>query len=288
MNGSDRRSSERRIRWSAAPAGVAPRPVGDDEAPILDDRDAGRDPLHFVEFVGGEEDGSSRSSPVSRSSRSNSSCIRGSSPDVGSSRMTSSGRCIDGEQDADLLPIALGEGASRPLEVDLEPLDKLVEVGSVLHPAGLCSEVDVLLAGQARVERELAGEVSDASMDRHGVGHGVDPEDLCCTRVGWESPVRRRIVVVLPAPFGPRNPKISPSATMNSRPSTPRSFPNVLVRFSALTTTVMKRLLSPTPVSPPKTASCGYPLDLNRRGSGTRPRCRDGSAIQGWSNHLGP
>ena len=34
-----------------------------------------------------------------------------------------------------------------------------------------------------------------------------------------------RIVVVLPAPFGPRNPKTSPAPTEKLRSSTPRSCP---------------------------------------------------------------
>ena len=38
--------------------------------------------------------------------------------------------------------------------------------------------------------------------------------------VGSESPISMRIVVVLPAPFGPRIPKISPGQTSRSRWST--------------------------------------------------------------------
>src|SRR5208283_1360464 len=39
-------------------------------------------------------------------------------------------------------------------------------------------------------------------------------------------------VVVFPAPFGPRNPKTSPSSTRSVTPSTAVSPPNFLVRFS--------------------------------------------------------
>src|SRR4029079_11792716 len=38
--------------------------------------------------------------------------------------------------------------------------------------------------------------------------------------VGRISPSRHRMVVVFPAPFGPRNPKTPPSGTSRSRPST--------------------------------------------------------------------
>jgi hypothetical protein len=41
------------------------------------------------------------------------------------------------------------------------------------------------------------------------------------------------IVVVLPAPLGPRNPKTSPSLMWNVRLSTAVKSPNFLVRFSA-------------------------------------------------------
>ena len=44
------------------------------------------------------------------------------------------------------------------------------------------------------------------------------------------SPARMRIVVDLPAPFGPRNPTISPGRTLNETSATARCAPNVLFR----------------------------------------------------------
>ena len=41
-----------------------------------------------------------------------------------------------------------------------------------------------------------------------------------------------RMVVVLPAPFGPRKPRISPFSTLNEMPSTAVWRPYLLVRFS--------------------------------------------------------
>ena len=41
--------------------------------------------------------------------------------------------------------------------------------------------------------------------------------------VGRASPVNMRMVVVLPAPFGPRKPKTSPSRTAKSMPATATS-----------------------------------------------------------------
>ena len=48
--------------------------------------------------------------------------------------------------------------------------------------------------------------------------------------VGGMKPVIIRIVVDLPAPFGPRNPSTSPRSTENEIPSTARFGPNVLIR----------------------------------------------------------
>ncbi len=59
-------------------------------------------------------------------------------------------------------------------------------------------------------------------------------------------------------------------------------------RMPTLSRAIRGVLLSPIPVSPLKTASGGCRLGLIRRASGMRPGCRDGSAIQGRSNRLGP
>src|SRR5258705_13503711 len=48
--------------------------------------------------------------------------------------------------------------------------------------------------------------------------------------VGWSSPRITRMVVVLPAPFGPRKPVTMPGSTEQVRSSTARIRPNTLVR----------------------------------------------------------
>jgi len=55
--------------------------------------------------------------------------------------------------------------------------------------------------------------------------------------VGNARVVAIEMVVVLPAPFGPSNPKISPCFSSRSMPSraTTRSFDSILVRFSIST-----------------------------------------------------
>src|SRR5688572_17620876 len=50
--------------------------------------------------------------------------------------------------------------------------------------------------------------------------------------VGGMKPVIMRIVVDLPAPFGPRNPSTSPRSTLNETPSTARLGPKLFTRFS--------------------------------------------------------
>jgi len=47
-------------------------------------------------------------------------------------------------------------------------------------------------------------------------------------RSGVRSPSTHSIVVVLPAPLGPINPNISPSATLNDTSSTATTLPYVL------------------------------------------------------------
>src|SRR5699024_5874138 len=53
-----------------------------------------------------------------------------------------------------------------------------------------------------------------------------------CLRI----PSRMRIVVDLPAPFGPRKPWTSPGWTSRLRPSSARAEPQVLTRFEMLMT----------------------------------------------------
>jgi len=60
-----------------------------------------------------------------------------------------------------------------------------------------------------------------------GVPRDVKTRDLCRASVGRKNAVSIRIVVDLPAPSGPTRPKISPSATSRSRPSTATTSPNV-------------------------------------------------------------
>src|SRR5262245_38810239 len=72
---------------------------------------------------------------------------------------------------------------------------------------------------------------------------------------------RVRIVVVLPAPFGPRKPKTSPSLTVRSTSMTPRCSPYDLVSFSVWMTAVMCLSLSFLPAP----RCCSTEPQLQRR-----------------------
>ncbi len=56
------------------------------------------------------------------------------------------------------------------------------------------------------------------------------PATRAVPSVGRNRVVSIRTMVDLPAPLGPRNPKISPSSTTRSTPSTARRDPNVRTR----------------------------------------------------------
>src|SRR3954451_19134316 len=60
------------------------------------------------------------------------------------------------------------------------------------------------------------------------------PPTVTFPEVGGMKPVTMRMVVDLPAPFGPRKPSTSPRSTVKETPSTARLAPNVLTRLSIL------------------------------------------------------
>src|ERR1041384_4712063 len=60
------------------------------------------------------------------------------------------------------------------------------------------------------------------------------PPTLTVPEEGGINPVIMRMVVDLPAPFGPRKPSTSPRSTENEMPSTACFVPNNFFRFSTL------------------------------------------------------
>ena len=57
------------------------------------------------------------------------------------------------------------------------------------------------------------------------------PPMVTSPSVGGMKPVIMRMVVVLPAPFGPRKPSTSPFSTVNETPFTATFGPKVFFRF---------------------------------------------------------
>src|ERR1051325_10426271 len=69
-----------------------------------------------------------------------------------------------------------------------------------------------------------------------GIGSSVIswPPTVTLPSVGGMNPVTMRMVVDLPAPFGPRKPSTSPRSREKETPSTARFGPNVFTKFSTL------------------------------------------------------
>ncbi len=96
-------------------------------------------------------------------------------------------------------------------------------------------ETDVLIDCQIVVERKLLRHVADASLDLGGLGGDVETGHGAAAGVGLSRPHSIRMTVVLPAPFEPRKPKISPGATSKDTRSTATKSPKTRVRSVAET-----------------------------------------------------
>jgi hypothetical protein len=124
----------------------------------------------------------------------------------------------------DLLFVPVGQRGDADAEIEVEPIGQVAD-GPFLHAAPQRADVRELLEpGEPVVEPELARQVADAPVDLDRVATSVQTEDGC-PPVGRMKSRTVRIVVVLPAPLGPRYPKISPRSTENVRSTTPRERP---------------------------------------------------------------
>ena len=136
----------------------------------------------------------------------------GSRPLMGSSRIRISGLVEHGGDELGLLLHALRElvhlalapgGEAQALEPRGQPARRL----RPRHALDLGHEHELLLHDHARVEAALLRHVADAVARRLVRGPA---EDLDRPRVGAEDVRTMRRVVVLPAPLGPRRPKMLP------------------------------------------------------------------------------
>ena len=146
-----------------------------DQAPVADDRDAVAGVFDLRQDVAREEDGAALRPRLADQ------LVEG----MLDERVETRGGLVEDEQvramlerddEPDLLLVALGVLLEAARWVDAQPFDERGLVGRV-HAASQVGEVlDGLTAGQAVVERELARDVADATVDRLGVRARLDAE----------------------------------------------------------------------------------------------------------------
>jgi hypothetical protein len=90
--------------------------------------------------------------------------------------------------------------------------------------------VEVLLCGHVAVDCAVLRDDAHLHLGFKRVAVDIDTVDADGPESGVRTPVSRRIVVVFPAPFGPRNPNISPSRTVRFTSFTAVTEPNRLMR----------------------------------------------------------
>ena len=151
----------------------------------------------------------------------------GSRPDVGSSRMSSSGRAGEGLGDADLPAVARTQITDRPTGVEIESLQQLPDGGLVEPAPQSAEEVDRLAHRVVAIEVQLCGRDPDARP--HGSVPRCPPQHLCPSQRGppgcraacgssWSC--RRR--------SGRGSPNTSPGCTCRSRSATAVRFTEAL------------------------------------------------------------
>ena len=86
------------------------------------------------------------------------------------------------------------------------------------HAVQRRAEAQVVEAGQFGIEVALVRNHADQVLGRLGIARAVDPADAgSCPASGRARPVSMLMVVVLPAPLGPRKPNSSPSCTSKAQ-----------------------------------------------------------------------
>ena len=123
---------------------------------------------------------------------------------MGSSRSSSSARVANAAISCTFWRLPFDSARTLLSAIELEALDQHVAVGDVGAAAQARQELERLGARQRGPQERLAGDVGDAPVGGDRLAPGVDAEQLgSAPALGRCSPSSRRIVVVLPAPFGP-------------------------------------------------------------------------------------
>jgi hypothetical protein len=196
-----------------------------DQAPVADDRDAVAQTLDLVEVVRGQKDRRAalallghdlvelllheRIQPARRL--------------VEDQQL---GRVKQGLDEADLLAVAARQMPHRPVEVGGEALGELARAAEAPQPAQRGQERHDLAAGASRIEGELARQVFPSRARIAWLSRRLSrPNSRAWPLVGCSRSSSVRIVVVLPAPLGPRKPNTSPRSTDSETSPIPRALP---------------------------------------------------------------
>ena len=132
-------------------------------------------------------------------------------------------------EEAHLLGLALGQ--PDHVEQGHHAVGHLAAGHAVHHGV----EAEVLLRGEVVVEGQVLEDEPDAGAHLVPLGRDVVAVDPARPAVAESSVHSIEIVVVLPAPLGPRNPNSSPGATSNDTSSTAVKPPNRFTRCSTST-----------------------------------------------------
>src|SRR3954470_14535426 len=151
--------------------------------------------------------------------------VCGSRPIVGSSRKSTRGRAHQPAGDLQAPPHPAGEGhhgrvLALPQPDHFEHLAHARRDQAGLDAVELGVQLEVLLGGQVPVQRRV---LKTSPMWRRTSSRSLTtswPATRALPLVGFASVHSMLIVVVLPAPFGPRNPNTSPASTLKRTPLT--------------------------------------------------------------------
>ena len=174
-----------------------------DETAAADDRHAVGGVLHLVERVRGEED----RAPVGRG-------LAQERAYLGLEKRVEPGaRLVEDDQlravherlnEADLLAVALREVADGPVELEAEPLAELGSEAIVGAAAKPRERVELLAAVIRSFSRRSPGRYPMRRRASTPWRRESSPSTAALPAVAWIRSSRSRIVVLLPAPFGPR------------------------------------------------------------------------------------
>jgi hypothetical protein len=136
-------------------------------------------------------------------------CTRGSRPEIGSSRINRSGSCMTASIRPSFWRFPRRQLSDRAIEIGVEPVYERVEQAAVDAASKLREIVENCPSGELRIQNEVAREEPEAPTNLDAPLAGVQTRTRADPDVGLIRSSSNRIVVDLPAPFGPTKPKIS-------------------------------------------------------------------------------